>query len=105
MTIPILTVSCAAVPPVIATAMPRGMTNRAMHLFHIAISAGEGWVRWSAFRYLLSRRHCESAPNRCSLEARFCDMAVAFCLRRRSMDWADRIGRRIRLRDLHILLA
>jgi hypothetical protein len=37
-----LIVSCAAALPTIATAIARGVINRATHVFHIAASAAEG---------------------------------------------------------------
>ena len=40
MTMPTLTVSCAAAPPATEAAIARVATNRAMHLLHIAV------LRW-----------------------------------------------------------
>src|SRR2546430_7811847 len=92
MTIPILTVVCAAAPPNIAAAIPRDITIRLMTLIHIATSRGLVGIGLN-LEQARSRRAIESVSRlqcvafACSLEVLFDYSAVAVWLRAGVFKW------------------
>ena len=56
-------------------------------------------------RAISSRSPVQAARLLISRQARFIDISIAIQLRNETMQLADRIGRRLKLRELHILLA
>src|SRR5689334_24797217 len=102
---PILIVSCAVAPVAAAATRPAARAALVIPVLNMSRSSGligaEAPVRGPG----IPRYGCDPRRPCCRLEARFHDPPVAFHLRGTSHDWADRIGRCIRLRDLHIVLA